>query len=229
MFDEFSNKLRTVRFLIEHRRDFEDFINAKTRDPDAIWRKPGKWYAGDVEKYTSLAADIPGDFAEIGVYRGDTFRLLLPIARSQGKSLHAFDSFQGIDDPGELDWRPRGEFDVGGVDGFRRLLEKRGIRRSEYHAWEGFIPSCFDKAPPELQLSFVLLDVDNYEPTKLGIEWAWRRLNPGGVIALDDFYPGHNGEASLAIKEFLKRHNDFELIDLQNNQLVLRRDIAAAT
>ena len=223
MFGGIASKVRTAKFLIEHRRDFEDFINAKTADPDAIWRKPGKWYAEDIKRYTSLAADVPGDFAEIGVYRGDTFRLLLPIARCQGKNMHAFDSFEGMDDPGELDWRPRGEFDVGGVDGFRRLLEKRGISSDEYHAWAGFIPGCFDKAPLDLRLSFALLDVDNYEPTNVGIEWVWGRLNPGGVLALDDFYPGHNAEASLAIKEFLKRHHDFDLIDLQNNQLVLRR------
>lgn len=224
MFGAIGSKIRTFRFLVENRRDFEDFISAKTRDRNAIWRKPGKWYEPDIEKYTALAKDIPGDFSEIGVYRGDTFRLLLPIARRQDKRLHAFDSFQGMDEPGDLDWRPRGEFDVGGVDGFRRLMEKQGIASTEYLAWDGFIPRCFDKAPADLRFSFALLDVDNYEPTKLGIEWVWERINPGGVLALDDFYPDHDAEASLAIKEFLKAHNDFHLIDLQNNQIILRKD-----
>ena len=86
------------------------------------------------------------------------------------------------------------------------------------------MPGCIDKSPPGLRPSFAWLYVDDYEPTKLGIKSPWGRLNTGRVLSPDDDYPGHNAEASLAIKELLRLHNDFDLVDLQNNQMVLRRE-----
>ncbi len=222
MLDKTLQRIDTVRFLFANRNHFKDFIRAKEKDKDAIWRKPGKWYDPDIQKYTSMVTGVKGDFAEIGVFEGETFAKLIPIAHSQAKHAHAFDSFQGMDKPGEHDWREKGQFDVGGVKGFRRLMSSRGFDWGHYYAWEGFIPHCFENAF-DLKFSFVLLDVDNYEPTRDSLAWAWPRLNVGGVLALDDFYPHGEGEASKAIKEFLRERNDFDIVDLVNFQLVLRK------
>ena len=216
-------RIATLRFLFENRRHFRDFILAKERDKNAIWRKPGRWYDVDIDKYTGMVAEVKGDFAEIGVFEGETFAKLIPIAHKQHKVAHAFDSFEGLAAPGQFDWRPEGEFDVGGVKGFRRLMRKRGVAEEQYLAWDGFIPHCFQKAPDNLAFSFVLLDVDNYEPTREGLAWAWPRLNVGGVLALDDFYPNGEGEASKAIKEFLRERGDFDIVGFENFQLALRK------
>ena len=223
MYSKTMSRLATLRFMFQHRRHFRDFILAKERDKNAIWRKPGRWYDPDIERYTGLVSQVPGDFAEIGCFEGETFAKLIPIARAQGKGVHAFDSFVGMDVPGQLDWRPKGQFDVGGPNGFRRIMKKRGFNEDEYQVWDGFIPDCFDKAPASISFSFVLLDVDNYEPTRVGLEWAWAHLRHGGIVALDDFYPDHQGEASKAIKEFLRTQNDFDIIDHLNFQLILRK------
>jgi hypothetical protein len=223
MFTKTAQRFATLRFMFENRRHFRDFILAKERDKNAIWRKPGRWYDPDIQKYTEMVANVGGDFAEIGVFEGETFAKLIPIAHRQDKSIHAFDSFHGMDDPSEFDWRPKGQFAVGGTKGFRKLMKKRGFDQDQYLTWEGFIPECFMKAPNNLSFSFVLLDVDNYEPTRMGLDWAWSRLNVNGVVALDDFYPNGEGEASKAIKEFLRERNDFDIIDFLNFQLALRK------
>lgn len=223
MYSKTVQRFATLRFMFENRRHFRDFILAKERDKSAIWRKPGRWYDPDIQKYTGMVAGVKGDFAEIGVFEGETFAKLIPIAHQQGKLVHAFDSFQGMDDPGEFDWRPKGEFAVGGVNGFRKLMRKRGFGEDQYVVWDGFIPTCFEKAREDLAFSFVLLNVDNYEPTKKGLAWAWSRLNTSGVMALDDFYPDGKGEASKAIKEFLRERSDFDIVDFLNFQLALQK------
>lgn len=229
MITSLAQKIETLRFLIRHRRRFEDFVAAVNESPDVVWRRPGKWYEPDIRRYTALTNTVPGDFAEIGVFQGETFAKLVPIAKQQGKKIHAFDSFRGMDDPGELDWRPKGQFDVGGAKGFARLMANRGIGEDEYHAWEGFIPNCFQTAPQELRFSFVLLDVDNYLPTKQALEWVWPRMNPGAILALDDFLPAHDGEASQAIKEFLSERQDHYIVDFMNCQLALRKAIPCSS
>ena len=223
MLQSLAQKARTLRFLYTNRRRFEDFVAAVQAAPDTIWRQPGKWYDADIRRYTQLVETIPGDFAEIGVFRGDTFSKLVPIAKQQSKLIHAFDSFRGMDDPGEHDWRQKGQFDVGGPNGFARLMEAHGIPAREFTMWEGFIPDCFEKAPNEIRFSFVLLDVDNYLPTRDALSWLWPRMNVGGLLALDDFLPSHDGEASKAIKEFLRERQDFHIVDLMNCQLAVKK------
>ena len=223
MYSKTMSRLATLRFMFENRRHFRDFILAKEKDKNAIWRKPGRWYDPDIERYTTLVSQVPGDFAEIGCFEGETFAKLIPIARAQGKRVHAFDSFVGMAPPGQFDWRPEGQFDVGGAAGFRKLMRKRGFAEDQYEVWDGFIPACFEKAPTDLGFSFILLDVDNYEPTRVGLEWGWARLRANGIMALDDFYPDHQVEASKAIKEFLRKQSDFDIVDHLNYQLVLRK------
>ena len=46
-------------------------------------RFAGEWHNDDVKRFTKLVENVPGEFAEIGVWRGDTSRKLIPIAAAQ--------------------------------------------------------------------------------------------------------------------------------------------------
>lgn len=63
------------------------------------WRQLGTWCLQDLEKFTEAVTDIEGDCAEMGVWRGDTFRKLIPISTRQRKVSHDFDSFMGMNEP----------------------------------------------------------------------------------------------------------------------------------
>ena len=106
---------------------------------------------------------------------------------------------------------------------FGAFMQEQERDPPQYGLWAGFIPECFVKVPVDLRFSFVLLDVDNYEPTRDSLAWIWPRMNCNGILALDDFYPRHDGEASLAIKEFLRQADDYHIVDRVNAQLVLRK------
>jgi hypothetical protein len=186
---------------------------------------PGSWHPDDLKNFTDRVASVPGDFIEIGVWRGSAFSKTLPAAEKQGKTAHAMDSFQGMAPPGEYDWRPEGQFSVGGVEGFKRiLLDEHGISSDRYKTWPGFIPDVLATVPAALRFSFALLDVDNYEPTVDALAWLWPRMNVGGIVALDDFYPGGTDTfCNKAINEFLRQANDFEIVSCVNQQLAIKK------
>jgi hypothetical protein len=190
-------------------------------------RVRGVWRHADLAWLSRQVQHVDGDYAEIGVFRGHAFRKIATLAHSQGKKAHAFDSFVGLDDPGDLDGPaqdfPRGMFGVGGPQTFAARMDGYNVPRAFYQLHAGYIPDCFTDVPDAVRFSFALLDVDHYEPTVQALDWIWPRLNATGVLALDDFLPSHEILATRAIKEFLRRQNDFDIIGFFNQQLILRK------
>lgn len=174
---------------------------------------------------TDLARGVSGDFAELGVYKADCFKRLVPIAISQGKDAHGFDSFCGMDKPDKFDggFYPQGKLSVGGLEKFRKIMSDAGIF-SHYHLYEGYVPDCLEKYDGG-KFSFAYLDFDHYSPTVAGLNWILPRLSPGAVLGFDDFYD-KDELASKAIKEFLgsNESKNFTQIHFSNHQLFLKKD-----
>jgi len=194
-------------------------------DLPAVERRHGTWHHADIEWLVPKVANITGDFAEIGVFRGAAFRKVAELASTQNKHAHAFDSFAGMDEPTAADGSayPKGKFDIGGPAEFERLMHKAGVARESYTMWAGFVPACFNTVPPGLRFSFVILDVDHYQPTVDALQWLVPRINTGGILALDDYVAGGQSLASKAIGEFLAGDKLFRRIASFNQQLILRK------
>ncbi len=196
-----------------------------TGGPPAVERRPGSWHHADIEWLAGLAADVLGDFAEIGVFRGAAFRKVAALAYSQDRLAHAFDSFQGMAPPQaeDGDQYPAGKFDIGGSGTFVELMQEAGVPRDAYRLWAGFVPECFKEVPDTLRFAFAILDLDHYQPTADGLKWLAPRMSPGGILALDDYIESYDKLASKAIKEFLGAKPDFDVIAQFNQQLILRK------
>jgi len=194
-------------------------------DLPQVERRCGSWHHADIEWLANRARNVPGDFAEIGVFRGAAFRKVAALAAQQGKLAHAFDSFVGMDEPTAEDGSqyPKGKFDIGGPDQFIRLMTEAGVPRESYRVWAGYVPGCFEPAPQALRFSLAILDLDHYRPTVEGLAWLAPRINDGGLLALDDFVPSHDALATRAIREFLATDKRFEKIAFFNQQLILRK------
>lgn len=170
-------------------------------------------------KLVEAVRDVPGDFAEIGVWQGQTFRRLVVAARDQGKVAHGFDSFVGMAEPGRFDG-PRyhaGRFGVGGVDVFRCKYMKH-VDDQSFHLWAGFVPACFDGC--DARFSLVYVDLDHHDPTEAAITWAWPRIEPGGILACDDYFPGAKGGASPPVDR-LRGRERLDVFHEGNNQIAL--------
>lgn len=139
----------------------------------------------DSEAYSicSLAqhtAKVPGDVAELGVFRGGSARLICEYKGS--RALHLFDTFAGLPKVSEVD----SKFQAGGfasqLDQVRTFLEPY----PDVHFHIGLFPKSA-QGLDNLRFSFVHLDVDLYQSTLSGLEWFYPRLNRGAVLLSHDY------------------------------------------
>lgn len=132
----------------------------------------------DAVRYQSIAlaitridADqIPGDFAELGVWRGLTSSFLQFM--NPDRTLHLFDTFQGFGD---------GRFQDTSVDFVRNRIGD--CRNVKFHV--GHFPET--AIGLDSRFAFVMLDADTYDATLSGLQWFYPRMNSGGYIFLHDY------------------------------------------
>ena len=127
------------------------------------------------------AASLPGDFAEVGVYQGATAKLISEVKGD--KTLHLFDTFQGLPPDGENDAgvHRENEFACGLEKVQKYLMAYPGLR---YHVGK-FPDSTADL--PEQQYAFVHFDVDLYEGTYACLDYFYPRMVPGGMLLSHDY------------------------------------------
>lgn len=127
------------------------------------------------------ARGVPGDFAEVGVYKG---RSALLIARAAPeKQVHLFDTFSGMPDhtPG-IDGHSKGEFADTSLEEVKKRLS--GVTNVTYHigVFPSTAPTVWDK-----KFAFAHFDCDLYRPCVDFIQFFWPRMSPGGVLVFDDY------------------------------------------
>jgi O-methyltransferase len=168
--------------------------------------------------------ELPGTFAECGVWRGGAVLTMLLTLQELGRDdrdVYLYDTFEGMteptphdvsryDEPARATWerarregeRPWSGFfgaDVFDEDGVRKLLLATGYPERRLHFVRGPVEETLpDSAPPELAL--LRLDTDWYESTRHELEHLYPRLCPGGVLIVDDY--GYWEGARRAVDEY---------------------------
>jgi hypothetical protein len=128
------------------------------------------------------------------------------VTKATDKTLHLFDSFEGISAPGPDDQA------VGGPDknwkkGMLAVEENTvrdnldGFRLVEIH--RGWIPERFSDVGGS-RFCLVHIDLDLHRPTHDSLEFFYPRLNPGGVIVCDDYGSGYCPGARKACDDFVR-------------------------
>jgi hypothetical protein len=138
-----------------------------------------------------LAEKIPGDIAELGVFRGNSAAVFAHCARLHDRKLWLFDTFEGFDkrDLVGLDNAKTLEFADTSVERVTDLVGEENVR-----IVKGRFPQSTLVSPPDCRFCLVHIDCDLYEPAKAGLEFFYPRLSPGGLIIIHDyanpFWPG---------------------------------------
>jgi O-methyltransferase len=171
-----------------------------------------------LEHAVRQASKVPGNACEVGCFRGLSAYLAADVFRAMGKKLifHLCDSFEGLSDPTAND-EERGNEPSVNIKPRSYACSEEEVRAHlsafdffEFH--KGWIPEPFKKIQHE-RFCYAHVDVDLFEPTRDAIAFLWPRLNPGGVMVLDDYggmnYPG----ARRAIDSFFAEQKDSFLID----------------
>lgn len=127
-------------------------------------------------------AKIDGDIAEVGVYKGASAKLLCD--NKAEKSLHLFDTFEGLPEIGKFD-NPQ-KFESGGFMCTAEKVREFVGESEDVFFYKGVFPNTV--APVESKcFSFVHLDVDLYQGTKDALTFFCPRMSPGGLILIHDY------------------------------------------
>ncbi len=145
---------------------------------------------------------IQGTFAELGVYKGDSARILHLMEPT--RKIHLFDTFEGFivadlaKEKGEAASYTPTNFSDTSVDEVKRFLGNSDT----FVFYKGHFPESAQSLDTE-KYAFVNIDVDLYNPTKAGLEYFYPRLSPGGVIIIHDYSYKWEGLVK-AVDEFVR-------------------------
>lgn len=138
---------------------------------------------------TLLENDVPGAFAELGVYQGLTSRLIHHYAPE--RTLHLFDTFEGFTERNAAtEMRsighevPPSQFSDTSIEKVRRFIRPRADS-VRFHP--GSFPDSVPAAVRAERFAFVHLDADLYESTWAGLEFFYPRVSSRGIIVAHDY------------------------------------------
>ena len=144
---------------------------------------------------------VEGDFAELGVYKGESARLFRMMAPE--RILHLFDTFEGFTgtdlepETGEASGYSTKNFADTSIN---KVLNTIGGDPGKIQLHAGYFPQSA-KGLENISYALVNLDADLYNPTKAGLDYFYPRLAPGGVIFIHDY--NHKWEGLMkAVDEF---------------------------
>ena len=144
---------------------------------------------------------IIGDFAEVGVHKGETAKIIYEMDSS--RTLHLFDTFEGFNEA-DLKHETQKEKKFSTTEFSDTSLEevKKEIGGGENVLYyPGYFPSTA-KGLDKLQFAFVHLDADLYLPTIEGLKFFYPKLSAGGVIIIHDYNHTWDG-IKKALHEFM--------------------------
>jgi O-methyltransferase len=165
-----------------------------------------------------LDEDVPGAFAEVGVWRGETSAFLHRLAPH--RQLYLFDTFSGF---------PESDLPDGATDSRFRDTSEEAVRSRVGPADNvvlrpGYVPDTL-AGLEDVSFAFVLLDLDLLEPTRASLEFFYPRLSPGAYLFMHDY---NNAESDWACKramdEFMRDKPErlIELGDVWGSALIRR-------
>lgn len=149
-------------------------------------------------QFALQTSSLPGDVAEVGVYKGGTAKLLAKAVEAAGKDVHLFDTFSGMPPTDSArDLHRQGDFGDVTYEEVQEYLSDC----PHAHLYQGIFP---DTAAPVEGKSFCLVhvDVDIYTSVLASCQFFYPRLVSGGVIVFDDYGRLSCPGAKAAVDEF---------------------------
>ncbi len=198
----------------------------------------------DILHLAQQALKVPGDFVELGCYRGETSLLLGQLlqhtsskstnsASSTPKTLWLYDSFAGLPTKSSADFSGVGaNFQAGELCVTKRevvaKLRKHGLTVAPHpsitvsavivkKAW--FDQLTTSDLPHEI--AFAFLDGDLYDSIRVSLELVAPRLTKQGIMIVHDYNNPALPGSSRAVDEWLRSHPNFHL-EVRHTLAILR-------
>ena len=172
-------------------------------------------------------ANIVGDIVECGVWKGGSMMAAARVLADVGvddRRIWLYDTFTGMSEPTEKDVDYLGNtaeilleqhdpeqsdsvWCKAAMDEVQRNIHSTGypMHQVEFIAGEVETTLKLEQNKPE-QIAILRLDTDWYESTRITLEQLYPRLQPGGVLIIDDY--GHWKGCRAAVDEYFAEHNE---------------------
>lgn len=177
---------------------------------------------------------VPGDFAELGVYKGESAKILHLM--DPARTFHLYDTFEGFkeedlkEETGEAASYTTKNFADTSLEAVKRFLGEEGkfvyhVGRFDFIAPTPTLPQL-GEGEREGAYALVNLDADLYLPTKAGLEYFYPLLSPGGVIIIHDYnnkWPG----IIKAVDEFTATipENPVMVPDMDGSVMIIKNSV----
>lgn len=200
----------------------EKRISGKLLKIERSYRDKVRFYAIWFQVNRLKNEQVAGAFAELGVYKGETARMIHEADNT--RRFYLFDTFKGFDDK-DLQFEDRngekyspGYFSDTAIDAVKAFIGGN----ENIVVVPGYFPESAAKIGEE-RYAFVHLDADLYKPTLAALHYFYPRLSPGGAILIHDYNHTWAG-LRQAVDEFLLTipESPVELPDWQGSVLIVK-------
>ena len=216
-FDNFSNLIQAYE---QRLRESHDYIPENENRAKLLARLIGTLPSEAYFIVLALAKskDVSGNVCEFGVAQGETSALIANEIKSSNKTLHLFDSFEGLPNPTEKDQLKDDIFSLGSIEAYagkmscpetfvRARLKEVLFPPDRYVIHKGFFSQVLSQGsnlPKEI--SFAYVDFDFYEPILTVLNFLHQSTPVGAIIIVDD-YDFFSTGVKAAVDEFLEEQN----------------------
>jgi O-methyltransferase len=200
-------------------------VSGKLRKIERSYRDKVRFYSIWLQLERLKKQNIKGAFAELGVYKGETARMIHEMDNS--RKFYLFDTFKGFDNNDlQLEDRNDEKFSPDNFSDTNIESVRAFIDGNENII---LIPGLFPESIADIMeesYSFVHLDADLYQPTIAALNYFYPKLSPGGVILIHDYNHTWAG-LRKAVDEFAITipENIIEIADWQGSAMIIKNRI----
>ena len=166
--------------------------------------------------YSSLKAlrNIPGDIAEVGVYKGGTAKLISEIKGN--KNLYLCDTFEGLPETNANDlFVKKGWLHDTSVESVKKYLADY----KNIHFLKGIFPQTSEPILDK-KFCFIHLDTNLYQSTLDALEFFWPRMVKEGRIVSHDYNTTSMPGIKKAFSEFFNNTPE-KIIEIADSQVMV--------
>ena len=162
--------------------------------------------------------NIPGDIAEVGVYRGGSAKIIADMVKD--KQIYLFDTFEGLPtntiyDKDRFPPLNKGSMKETSVEEVRKYVPFKNV-----HIYKGVFPKTAGVIKDK-RFSFVHLDTDLYVGTKAGLKFFYPRMNKGGIFLIHD-YPCFLGVEKAVIEFLLNKKEQIKVLTVPRQGWIIK-------
>lgn len=138
--------------------------------------------------------DVPGHIVEFGCWKGANLLFIAKVLQlmqpNTYKHVYGFDSFEGLQTFSPEDGATKelaGQY-RGDEERLRTMIQFFGMDEWVHLVKGNALETVprFEREFPHVMFSLAYVDFDLYQPCKVALEFAWKRLVPGGILVFDE-------------------------------------------